>query len=77
MYGYHWELTVHLVACSERYESVDKKTGEIIERFSEHAWVSSIRININNVHELLNCGARKKELMEDSINTEKKSRLSL
>ena len=70
-YGYEWQLTVHLVACLERYEEVDKKTGEIVESFSEHAWISSIRIDINNVHELLNQGARKKELIEDSINTEK------
>lgn len=70
-YGYDWELRMHLVACMERYEAVDQKTGEMVERFSEHAWISSIRIHINNVHELLNCGARKKELMEDCINTEK------
>ena len=60
-----------MVACTEKYEGVDKKTSEIIQCFSEHAWISSILININNVHELLNLGARKKELIEDSINTEK------
>jgi len=70
-YGYEWQLSIHLVGCSERYNDVDKKTGEIIECFSEHAWISSIRIHIGNVHELLNMGARKKELIEDSINTEK------
>jgi len=43
----------------------------IVERFSEHAWISSIRVSIDNVHELFNSGARKKELVEDSINTEK------
>ena len=70
-YGYEWQLTVHLVACFERYEDVDKKTGKIIQCFSEHRWISSICIGIHNVHELLNLGARKKELIEDSINTEK------
>ena len=70
-YGYEWQLTVHLVACAERYEDVDKKTGDIIQCFSEHRWISSICIGIQNVHELLNLGARKKELIEDSINTEK------
>jgi hypothetical protein len=29
------------------------------------------RLHINNVHELLNLGARKKELIEDNFNTEK------
>lgn len=59
-YGYEWQLNIHLVACTERYEDVDKKTGKIIQCFSEHAWMSSILINIHNVHELLNCGARKR-----------------
>ena len=70
-YGYEWQLNIHLVACAERYERVDKKTGKIIQCFSEHAWISSILITIHNVHELLNLGARKKELIEDSMNTEK------
>ncbi len=71
VYGYEWQLNIHLVACSERYNKVDNKTGEVIKCFSEHAWISSIRINIHNVHELLNLGARKSWLIEDSINTEK------
>ena len=50
---------------------MDKKTGKIIKCFSEHAWISSILISIDKVHELLNLGARKKELIEDSMNTEK------
>lgn len=70
-YGYEWQLTIHLVGCTEQYEDVDKKTGKIIPCFSEHVWISSILISIGNVHELLNLGARKKELIEDSINTEK------
>jgi hypothetical protein len=70
-YGYEWELTIHLAACSERYEEVDRKTGEIVQRFSEHAWISSLRVSRDNVHELFNLGARKKELIEDSMNTEK------
>ncbi len=70
-YGYEWQLNIHLVACTERYEDVDKKTGEIIQCFSEHAWISSILITLDKVHELLNLGARKKELIEDSMNTEK------
>jgi len=70
-YGYEWQLKIHLAGCTERYEEVDKKTGKIVDRFSEHTWISSIRVSIHNVHELFNLGARKKELIEDSINTEK------
>lgn len=71
VYGYEYQLNINLVACSEQYSKVNNKTGDIVECFSEHAWISSIRININNVHELLNLGARKNYFIEDSINTEK------
>ena len=59
------------MACFEEYESVNQKTGKIEKCFSEHAWISSIPAKISNLHELLNLGARKKELIEDSFNTEK------
>lgn len=50
---------------------VNKKTGDAEERYSEHAWISSIPANLMNVHEIFNLGARKRELIEDSNNTEK------
>ena len=50
---------------------MNKQTGAIEIKYSEHTWISSIPISIDNVHELLNLGARKKEAIEDSINTEK------
>lgn len=70
-YGYDWELNISLVACFEEYEEVNHKTGKIEKCYSEHAWISSIPVNVDNLHELLNLGARKKELIEDSFNTEK------
>lgn len=69
-WGYENELKLHLVSCLEKWEVVDKETGEIILKYSQHQWLSSIRINIENVHDLCNLGARKIGLMEDSINTE-------
>ena len=51
-------------------KEVDKKTGEIIFKYSQHQWLSSICVHIENVHELCNLGARKIGLMEDSIHTE-------
>jgi hypothetical protein len=70
-YGYSWELNINLVACLERYEEIDKTTGDIEANYSEHTWISSIPISIHPVHELLNLGAHKKEAIEDPINTEK------
>ena len=70
-WGYALQLKLHLVSCLEKWGEVDKKTGEIIFKYSQHQWLSSIRINIENVHELCNLGARKIGLIEDSINTEK------
>jgi len=70
-WGYEWELTLNLAACFEEYDGVNPKTGEIEKCYSEHAWISSIPANVDNLHELFNLGARKKELIEDSINTEK------
>jgi len=37
-YGYEWQLNLSLVGCLERYQEVDKKTGKIVECFSERAW---------------------------------------
>jgi hypothetical protein len=70
-YGYDWELMISLVACLERREEVNNITGEVEVKYSEHTWISSIALSIDNIHELLNLGARKKEAIEDSINTEK------
>ncbi|MEO8402702.1 MAG: hypothetical protein ABI597_13105, partial [Gammaproteobacteria bacterium] len=70
-WGYDFQLKLHLVSCLEKWEEVDNNTGKIILKYSQHQWLSSIRINIENVHELCNLGARKIGLIEDSIHTEK------
>jgi len=70
-YGYEWQLNINLIACFEEYEIVNPKTGKIEKCCSEQAWISSIPAKISNLHELLNLGARKRELIEDSLNTEK------
>ena len=59
------------MSCLETWNEVDKITGDIVVKYSQHQWISSININIKNVHELCNLGARKIGLMEDSIHTEK------
>ena len=69
--GFAGDLKIHLVGCTEHYQEVDKLTGEIEECYVERAWISSILITSDKLHELINLGARKKELIEDSINTMK------
>lgn len=71
MCGDGLSLKKHLVSCIEEWNEVDKITGDIVIKHSQHQWISSIKINIKNVHELCNLGARKLGLMEDSIYTEK------
>jgi hypothetical protein len=70
-YGYALELDINLVACLERREEINKLTGEIEKKYSEHAWISSISLSIDYVHEICNLGARKKGFIEDNMNTEK------
>ena len=69
--GDDWDITVHLVGCLEKYQVVDRDNGEIVTVYSEHAWISSIEISIDNVHELINLGASKSWLIEHSFNVEK------
>src|SRR3990167_525026 len=64
-------LKKHLVNCIEEWHEVDKITGDIVIKHSQHQWISSIKINIKNVYELCNLAARKLGLIEDSIHTEK------
>lgn len=70
-YGYDWQLSIALVACLERREELNKSTGEIEVNYSEHVWISSVALSIDNVYEMCNLGARKKQCIEDSMNTEK------
>ena len=70
-YGTKIDGTINLVSCRDKWFEVDKNTGEIVVMISEHCWISSIQISIDNVHELCNLCARKRALIEDSMNTEK------
>jgi hypothetical protein len=69
--GLELELTISLIACLERREEINKLSGEIEVKYSEHTWISNIPFSINNAHDICNLGARKKESIEDSFNTEK------
>ncbi len=69
--GLELELTINLVACLERREASNNLSGEIEVKYSDHTWISSIPFSMHNAHEIFNLGARKKESIEDSFNTEK------
>jgi hypothetical protein len=76
---WHWEnnlqwrdfSNLHVVACFEKWFVVNKETGEIEAKYSEHKWITNIELSIKNIHELCNLGARKRWGIEDSNNTEK------
>lgn len=70
-YGEKNPLAVNLVCCTDSWFEADKETGTKVHMRSEHCWISSMKINLNNVHELCNLCARKRALIEDSMNTEK------
>lgn len=70
-YGYEWLLNINLIACAESYDDINRKTGVIEKRYSEHTWISNIPAKVENLHELFNLGMRKMWLIEDSFNTEK------
>tara|TARA_B100001996_G_scaffold362436_1_gene329942 strand:+ start:453 stop:2009 length:1557 start_codon:yes stop_codon:yes gene_type:complete len=62
---------IHLVGCREVWKEVGVENSEIEHKYSDHRWISSLSVDINNVHELCNLAARKRALIEDSMNTEK------
>ena len=45
-------IQLNVVCCHEKYKHVSKETGNIETVQSEHRWLSNIKFNINNVHEL-------------------------
>lgn len=65
------DLMTNAVACYESWPEIDPETAEEVTKHSEHRWISNIPFNIENVHQLCNLGARKRALIEDSMNTEK------
>ena len=65
-------LQLHVVVCRESWEEVDTQTGEICEKHSKHAWLSSQSIGQNNIHQRCNLMGRKRWGIETSFLVEKK-----
>ncbi|MCP4474537.1 MAG: hypothetical protein GY821_08255, partial [Gammaproteobacteria bacterium] len=61
----------HVVGCLEEYKVVSRTTGKMEKVYSEHAWISSLRIDRDNVHSLTNLAGRKNFLLENHINQAK------
>jgi hypothetical protein len=64
--------TVHVVICDEIWEEVDPATGEIVQKRSKHAWLSSAPLRRENVHERCNLGARHRWGIENHFLVEKR-----
>jgi hypothetical protein len=65
-------LVVHVVVCRETWEEIDPDTCEPITKTSCHAWLSSKPLNLYNVHERCNLGARHRWGIETGILVEKR-----
>jgi len=63
-------MLVHLVVCDEHWQEVDQ-FGEVEEKYSRHAWLSSREIKTHNVHERCNLGARYRWGIEANFLVEK------
>jgi len=62
---------LHVVECKERWNQVDRKSGQVEEKNSRHVWLSSEPLNNLNVHERCNLGARSRWCIETSMLVEK------
>ena len=61
---------VHLVICNEVWQQVNEQ-GEIEEKQSRHAWLSSRELKSHNIHERCNLGARYRWGIEANFLVEK------
>ncbi len=61
---------VHVVVCNESWKEVSED-ATVISKRARHAWVSSPPLDIGNVHELCNLGARSRWAIETGFLVEK------
>ncbi len=62
---------IHLVVCEERWEEIDEN-GQVVEKQSRHAWLSSKAVTKQNVHERCNLAARHRWGIESALLVEKR-----
>ena len=74
-YGYdnaRYELVVHVVGCEETWQAVDPDSGELIDKQARHVWLSSHRLQHDNIHPHCNLAARQRWGIEVSMQVEKR-----
>jgi hypothetical protein len=65
------QQTVHVVLCEESWEEIAAGCNDVVQKRSFHAWISSRPLNLRNVHERCNLGARHRWGIENGILVEK------
>lgn len=65
------KTVLHVVTCKEQWQEIDKASGEIINKTSNHAWISSKPLTKSNLHERCNLAARYRWGIESNILIEK------
>ncbi len=64
-------ITVNVVVCEESWQFHDDIEDKVITKRSRHAWLSSRPLNVNNVHNRCNLGARYRWSVETCFLVEK------
>ena len=65
------KLFLHVVVCEESWEEIDANSPAVVPKTARHAWISSVPLNRDNVHERCNLGARHRWAIEEGILVEK------
>jgi hypothetical protein len=65
-------LPVHVVGCEETCQEVDPESSELIDKHTQHVWLSSQHLSQHNIHERCNLGARRRWGIETSFQAEKR-----
>ena len=63
---------VHVVICDESWEEIAANSPAVVAKTARHAWISSVPLNRDNVHERCNLGARHRWGIEEGILVEKR-----
>jgi len=62
---------LHVVVCEESWEAIDGDSPAVVQKTARHAWISSVLVSRENVHERCNLGARHRWGIEEGILLEK------
>jgi hypothetical protein len=62
---------LHVVVCQESWEAIDGDSPAVVQKTTRHAWISSVLLSPENVHERCNLGARHRWGIEEGILVEK------